>query len=118
MKAPTPINYVELSSSDRAASQRFFEHAFGWQFTDYGPAYCGFDNAGIDGGIAQATDGAVAASALVVLFAEDLDAARRAIEDAGGEITVAPFDFPGGRRFHFREPGGTDLAVWAQPAPG
>jgi uncharacterized protein len=31
---------------------------------------------------------------------------------AGGVITLDPFDFPGGRRFHFREPGGNELAVW------
>jgi uncharacterized protein len=25
------------------------------------------------------------------------------------------FDFPGGRRFHFTEPSGNELAVWAEP---
>jgi predicted enzyme related to lactoylglutathione lyase len=33
------------------------------------------------------------------------------VQAAGGVITRPPFDYPGGRRFHFREPGGTELAV-------
>ncbi len=49
---------------------------------------------------------------LVLIRAEDLDEAWVAIEAAGGAVTVEPFDFPGGRRFHFRGPGGSELAVW------
>ncbi|MCC5972002.1 MAG: VOC family protein [Pararhodobacter sp.] len=115
MSSPTPINYIELSSTDRAASQQFFEKAFGWGFVSYGPDYCSFDHAGVDGGIAQA---AAAAPPLVVLFAEDLNAAQAAVEAAGGLITTAQFDFPGGRRFHFKEPGGTELAVWGHASSG
>ncbi|MCC5986885.1 MAG: VOC family protein [Pararhodobacter sp.] len=113
-----PINYVELSSTDRAASQRFFEKAFGWAFVSYGPEYCGFENAGIDGGIAQVQPGTRAAPPLVVLFSDNLDAAQEAVEAAGGAITAAQFDFPGGRRFHFKEPGGTELAVWGSAGTG
>ncbi len=114
-----PINYIELSSPDRAASQRFFETAFGWQFTAYGAGYCSFDNAGVDGGIEQTTENALARPPLVVLYAEDLDAAQAAVEAAGGAITAEQFDFPGGRRFHFHEPGGTEMAVWGpQKASG
>lgn len=43
--------------------------------------------------------------------ADDLDQARAEIEAAGGSVTVEPFEFPGGRRFHFREPGGSELAA-------
>ncbi|MFF7233297.1 VOC family protein [Streptomyces sioyaensis] len=43
---------------------------------------------------------------------DNLEASQAAVEAAGGAITVEPFDFPGGRRFHFREPGGCELAVW------
>jgi len=109
MSPPTPINYIEFSSSDRAASQQFFERAFGWQFVSYGPDYCSFDHAGVDGGIEQSTQ---AGPPLVVLFTDDLDAAQAAVEASGGTITKAQFDFPGGRRFHFTEPGGTEMAVW------
>lgn len=30
-----------------------------------------------------------------------------------GRIVEPPFDFPGGRRFHFADPSGNVLAVWS-----
>lgn len=108
-----PINYIEFVSGDFGASRSFFESAFGWRFTDYGPDYVGIEDAGIDGGIARAEGERQAP--LVILFAEDLDAAEAAVRRAGGEVTREQYDFPGGRRFHFREPGGNELAVWAEP---
>ena len=47
------INYLELSSDDIAASKAFSSLS-GWGFTDYGPGYAGFEDAGLDGGIEQA----------------------------------------------------------------
>ncbi|MCP4385975.1 MAG: VOC family protein [Hyphomicrobiales bacterium] len=112
MPARLDINYVEFVSSDIARSQAFFEEAFGWRFTSYGPGYVAIDNAGVDGGIAQSEGGTV--PPLIVLYAADLDAAESAAIAAGGVLTRPQFDFPGGRRFHFREPGGNELAVWSE----
>jgi uncharacterized protein len=106
------INYVEFSSSDIGASRAFFAKAFGWSFTDYGPDYVAFDKAGIEGGIAKPEAGS-GTPPLVILYADDLDAAEAAMLAAGGTVVVPQFDFPGGRRFHFREPGGNVLAVWS-----
>ena len=105
------IDYVEFAGPDIAASRAFFETAFGWAFTDYGPSYVAFDKAGIAGGFAAAEE---RAAPLVILYADDLDAAEASVREAGGEVVVAQFDFPGGRRFHFREPGGSVLAVWSK----
>ncbi|QJR20461.1 VOC family protein [Pelagibacterium halotolerans] len=107
-----PIDYVELDSDDLAASRSFFAAAFGWRFTDYGPDYLGIEDAKLDGGISRA-EGARKLP-LVILKAADLDAAEAAVRKAGGEITRQQFDFPGGRRFHFREPGGNEMAVWSE----
>ena len=105
------IDYLELPSSDGKASKKFFAEAFGWTFTNYGPTYDAIDNAGIDAGIDA--DGASAPAApLAVVRTDDLEAAQRRVTVAGGVITRPAFDFPGGRRFHFREPGGTEMAVW------
>ena len=108
------INYIEFASADIAASRAFFAKAFGWSFTDYGPSYTAWNEAGIDGGIAAAAK--PTALPLVILYADDLDAAEAAMLAAGGIVVVPQYDFPGGRRFHFREPGGNVLAVWS-PRP-
>ena len=107
------IDYVEFSTPDLPASKDFFARAFGWGFVDYGPSYAAFEGAGLDGGLdggAQTPEG----TSLVILKADDLEAAQARIEAAGGIVTVPIFDFPGGRRFHFREPGAAELAVWAE----
>jgi len=104
------IDYVEFPSSDRAASSGFFRAAFGWGITSYGPDYDGLEDAGIGGGVDQAPDRV--ASTMAVIQTDDLDDAERRVLAAGGLVTRAQYDFPGGRRFHFREPGGNELAVY------
>lgn len=105
------IDYVEFSSPGLSKSRQFFEQAFAWKFIDYGPTYAAMSNAGIDGGIDGGGD---QKPPLVVLKADDLAAAEDAVKKAGGTITRPAFSFPGGRRFHFREPGGNELAVWSE----
>jgi len=107
------IDYVEFASADIPASTAFFADAFGWGFADYGPTYQAFENAGIDGGL-DGSGTETPGRALVILKADDLEAALAAVTAAGGEIVKPIFDFPGGRRFHFREPGGNELAVWSE----
>ena len=51
---------------------------------------------------------------LVVLHSRDLEATEAAVRAAGGEIVKPIFDFPGGRRFHFTDPDGYELAVWTE----
>ncbi len=107
------INYIELPVTDLAASKEFYASAFGWTYVDYGPTYAAFQGAGIDGGMDVASDRKPSKSgALVVLLAKDIDAAQAKVEKAGGTITVPIFAFPGGRRFHFTDPSGNELAVW------
>jgi predicted enzyme related to lactoylglutathione lyase len=105
------IDYLELPSRDGKASRDFFGKAFGWHFTNYGPTYDAIDDAGIDAGI-QADAAEATAAPLVIVRTDDLEAALASVKAAGGAITAEPFDFPGGRRFHFREPGGNEMAVW------
>lgn len=105
------IDYLELPSGDGTASRAFFQKAFGWHFTSYGPSYEAIEDAGIDAGI-QADAAEATAAPLVIVRTDDLEQAERDVIVAGGIITRPAFDFPGGRRFHFREPGGNELAVW------
>jgi hypothetical protein len=107
------IDYVEFATTSMGASRGFFEKAFGWTFVDYGPDYAAMSNAGLDGGI-QSDPEHAGALPLVILKADDLEAAEKAVTAAGGEIVRPIFAFPGGRRFHFLEPGGNELAVWSE----
>lgn len=116
MRQDGKIDYVELAARDLPATKRFFSEAFGWSFTDYGPAYTAFGE-GLDGGFRQG-EPAGAGGALVVLYSEALEASLAAVTRAGGEITAEIFAFPGGRRFHFADPSGNAWAVWSdKPAP-
>lgn len=102
------LDYLEMPGGDLGGSKAFYAAAFGWRFTDYGPDYASF-NEGLDGGFYT---GGAGAAPLPVLYAHDLEAMQARIEQAGGEIVRAIFSFPGGRRFHFRDPAGNELAVW------
>ena len=107
------IDYIEISVRNLAAAKRFYAIAFGWEFNDYGPAYAGIRGADREmGGLAEAA-AVKAGGPLVVLYSRDLDATVAAVRSAGGQITRQPFGFPGGRRFHFSDPSGNELAVWS-----
>jgi predicted enzyme related to lactoylglutathione lyase len=109
------INYIELPASNLTATKHFFNSCFDWTFTDYGPEYCAFFNAGLNGGFYQSELSASTSngSALVVLYSDKLEQTQEKIEQAGGSISKAIFSFPGGRRFHFIEPSGNEFAVWS-----
>lgn len=111
------LNYVEFASTDLSASKDFFNRIFSWEFTDYGSEYTAFsqDSAGIDGGFYQhqQVQKAEQGAPLLVLYSAELEATQTKVEAGGGKITQAIFSFPGGRRFHFVEPGGNELAVWS-----
>ena len=115
MPAHEKIDYVEFPSKDIPAVKDFFEKAFGWSFTDYGPDYTSFSNEGLDGGFYKADLTATTAkgSALIVFFSNNLVETQIKVERAGGKIIREIFSFPGGRRFHFTDPGGNEYAVWS-----
>ena len=106
------IDNIEFNVEDIARSRAFYGSAFGWSFTDYGPTYCEFTDGRLTGGLTTA--GPVRPGGpLVILYAEDLIEAQKRIEEAGGKIVKPVFAFPGGRRFHFQDPDGYELAVWS-----
>lgn len=110
------INYVEFGSTNLVATKAFFSAVFDWQFVDYGPEYTAFNQQGIDGGFFQSNTIAtsVQGAPLVVLYAQDLEPLVNSVVSAGGIISKPVFEFPGGKRFHFIEPGGNELAVWSE----
>lgn len=109
------LNYLELPVRETERAKRFYEASFGWRFADYGPTYAATTSGDTDVGL-QADPTEHSERALPVIEVAELAAAQAAVEHAGGSLTRAAFAFPGGRRFHFRDPDGHELAV-VEPAP-
>ena len=116
MRQDSKLDYLEMPGGDLPALKAFYAAVFGWRFTDYGPDYAAFDE-GLEGGFYAGRGGDGQGPApLPVLFATDLDASLARVQAAGAEITRPIFAFPGGRRFHFRDPAGNELAMWGDPS--
>jgi len=109
------IDYVEFPASDFDAVQTFYQQVLGWSFTDYGPEYRAFTDGKLDGGFYKSSlkSTTAAGAVLVILYAEDLAEVEARIIANGGSIVRETFSFPGGRRFHFADPHGNELAVWS-----
>ena len=116
MNRETTINYIEIPASDMAGTKAFFSELFGWEFQDYGPDYCSFNDGQLDGGFYKSDKSASTAlgSVLVVFYRDDLEKAVSEVETAGGQIVKPIFPFPGGRRFHFTDPSGNEFAIWSE----
>lgn len=116
MTEKAQLNYAEFATTDITASKAFFGDVFGWLFTDYGSEYSAFSNAGLEGGffvsstVAKASNGAP----LLVFYSKNIEQTQREVEQGGGQISKPIFEFPGGCRFHFIEPGGNEFAVWSE----
>ncbi|RYE86115.1 MAG: VOC family protein [Hyphomicrobiales bacterium] len=105
------IDYFELPTSSMDKSRDFFRDAFGWGNKSYGPGYSEVLDAGVLGGLNGAPEGR-SSTPVLGIRTDDIVAAQAAVEKAGGTISIAPHDYPGGRRFFFREPGGSEFLVY------
>ena len=103
-------NYIELPSRDVAAAKRFYTEAFGWALTDFGDDYAATMTGDVDIGLNGVPDQATKAP-LPCVEVPDLEAALAKVQAAGATIVVPIFGFPGGRRFHFQDPNGNELAA-------
>jgi uncharacterized protein len=104
------IVYLELPADNLATTKNFYTNLFGWTFQDYGPTYAAFSGGGTEGGF-NADPAERTKAPLPVIESENLEQTEEAILKAGGKIIVPIFSFPGGRRFHFTDPAGNELAI-------
>jgi predicted enzyme related to lactoylglutathione lyase len=107
------MDYIEFPAADIARTKLSYGEVFGWKFTDYGPDYTSFEDGRLAGGFSKERQ-AIPGGPLIVIYALDLGAAELAVRRAGGKISKESFSFPGGRRFHFIDPNGNELAVWSE----
>lgn len=110
-RIPLEITLVEFPSTSMSATTDFLAAVCGWEPTVYGKSYANFTGGGIDVGVQGDAD-EQSPQPLMVIRVGDLHEARNRVEEAGGVVTLEPFAFPGGRRFHFREPGGNEMVMW------
>lgn len=105
------IQYIEFLSKDLSKAKEFYSKAFGWKFTDYGDKYTAFEGDYVDGGfeIGEPVKGGI----LVILYSDNLENTKEKVQEAGGVIEQDVFEFPGGKRFHFSDLDGNELAVWS-----
>jgi predicted enzyme related to lactoylglutathione lyase len=106
------VDYIEFQTTTVESTKDFYSKIFGWEFTDYGPEYTSFTDGRLNGGFSAAPE-VKPGGPLVVLYAINLEEIRANISQHGGQIVRETYEFPGGRRFHFTDPGGNELAVWS-----
>src|SRR2546429_135897 len=106
------VDYIEFPAKDIPATKAFYQAAFDWKVEDFGPAYTSFNDGRLTGGFTTAEQEPGRAP-LVVLYSGNLEAAEARVTAAGGAVVKKIFSFPGGRRFHFADPNGNELAVWS-----
>ena len=104
------LNYVELPVTDIGAAKSFYEAAFGWSLTAFGPTYAATLSGDTDIGL-QADASEATKAPPPVIEVDDLEAALEAVKSAGGTIVRPIFAFPGGRRFQFLDPSGNEVAA-------
>lgn len=102
---------LELPADAIAPAAAFYAQAFGWTLQAFGPDYACTTTGEVDVAL-QADADERRPVPLICLRVDDVNAALAAVEAAGGTVSRALFSFPGGRRFHFRDPAGNELAAY------
>lgn len=113
MSAENRIDYIEIPVTDPGAARDFFNALFGWTSQEWGEDYISFNDGRLDGGFRRAQQPASADGVLVIFFSENLERDRDRVVELGASISQDIFDFPGGRRFHFIDPVGSEFAIWS-----
>ena len=109
------VDYIEFPATDIEGTKTFYQQVFGWNFQDYGPDYTSFHDGRLAGGFNKSLRPAPAGQGtLVVIYAAALEETYNKVKKAGGKIVTETFGFPGGRRFHFADPNGNEVAVWSE----
>ncbi|MBT8108243.1 MAG: VOC family protein [Gammaproteobacteria bacterium] len=114
MRSENRIDYVEIPVTDIGRARAFLEAMFGWSFQEWGDDYLSFNDGRLNGGIRLAPEAAPATGVLLVFYSDDLERDVERVRKLGGRVSQDIFSFPGGRRFHFVDPVGTEFAIWAE----
>jgi predicted enzyme related to lactoylglutathione lyase len=94
---PNPVVHFEVLGKDAAALQAFYGKVFDWELNPVMPTYAmvAKQAEGIAGGVGAAPDGS-AGHVTFYVQVDDLAAALKQVESAGGRTVQPPMDVPGG----------------------
>lgn len=106
------IEFPAKNAEELKAVTDFFSTVFGWEYKDWGGTYSDTPDSGLQSGVIATEDRPTMPFA--VIYAKDLETTKDTVVKAGGKITHDIYPFPGGRRFHFTDPAGNELAVWSE----
>lgn len=107
---PNRLCFVELPVGAIEPTKTFYANVFKFSMTDFGPTYACTMSGDVDLALQADVDEASRAP-LPVIEVDSLELTEALVRRSGGTITKEAFSFPGGRRFHFRDPGGSELAA-------
>ncbi len=102
-------NYIELQAENLDAMKTFYNAAFGFTFTDYGPEYAAVEGGPVEIGIARSE---AKNPPMPTFESDDLEASFASAKAAGAVIEKDIFAFPGGRRFECLDPAGNRIAIY------
>ena len=112
------ICYVEMPAVDAGRSAAFYERVFGWRSRRRGDGATAFDDTTGQVSGAFVTGRAAWAGTpglLVYVMVDDIEAAVRAVVEAGGEI-VQPIGVDAPElTARFRDPGGNVVGLYQEP---
>ena len=114
MRVENRIDYVEIPVTDLKKVKVFFTGLFGWSFQEWGDDYLSFNDGQLDGGFCRSKEPVPAGGVVLIFYSEDLERDIVRVKELGATISKAIFPFPGGRRFHFIDPVGTEYAIWSE----
>jgi len=109
------IDFIEFPANDVGClikAKDFYKKVFNWSYKDWGDDYSDTKSSGLSSGI-NADSSHRPNCPLAVIYTLDLEVVRKKVIDCNAVITREIFSFPGGRRFHFKDPTGNELAVWS-----
>ncbi len=110
------VDYFELAVNDLAEAKDFYAKALGWAFNDYGPDYAGIQDPRTPGaefgGLSPHKPKSRGEGVLVLVRSDDVEDTQASVLVAGGRIAVELHEYPGGRRFTFKDPSGNILGVY------
>ncbi len=113
MRTEGRIDYIEIPVTDLGKAREFLVAMFGWSFQEWGPDYFSFNDGRLNGGLRRADGPGPASGVLLVFYSEDLQRDVARVKELGATISQEIFEFPGGKRFHFVDPVGTEFAIWS-----